>query len=121
MTNAQRFHELTGKDKNDVWNNFIGFRSSKFHCSCGLNFNYHNDLLEHIKESNPTYDNAADILNRMREFLEDDKYEEFIYTVGAYDKADHSIGLNEWISIDIEYILNPAALLERAIEFLEGK
>jgi len=116
MTNAQRFHELTAKDKADVWNNFIGFRSSKFHCSCGLNFNYHNDLLEHIKESNPTYSNAADILNRMREFCGEDKYGDFILWL-----PDYSVnGILKHV-IDT-YILNPSALLERAIEFLqEGK
>lgn len=60
--------------------------------------------------------NAADILNRMKEFCREERYINFIKTVGEI-MAPHNY--HEVISID--YILNPPALLQKAVEFLEGK
>jgi hypothetical protein len=61
--------------------------------------------------------NAADILNRMREFCGEGKYREFILRVGTQSRDWNN---NYTYYINTIYILNPSALLERAIEFLEG-
>ena len=121
-SNAQIFTELTTKDKNDVWHEVrkgsyqavdnMLIIDYKYICSCGLVGNYKQPLEIHCKNLNPTYPNAADILNRMRDFVGEDGYIQFvIYLIIPK-------GMNYFTFID-QYILNPSALLEKAIEFLE--
>jgi hypothetical protein len=117
-SNAQIFHELTGGEIAEAY----------WWCeTCqqelgGYNVTYEENcaICGHpviVKGGDcPTYSNAADILNRMREFCGEDKYGDFILWL-----PDYSVnGILKHV-IDT-YILNPSALLERAIEFLqEGK
>ena len=83
MTDAQRFHELTGLE---------------------LPENY----------------NAADILNRMKEFCGEEKY--LIFISWLCSTLSFSID-NFRIVMDFinTYILNPSALLRKAVEFLKGE
>jgi len=99
MTDAQKFTELTG----GKWENIIDGVCDR----CGTVF-----------YANPTYSTAADILNRMKEFCGVDKYENFICTVGSITPLFDEPPI---YSIEEKYILNPSALLQKAIEFLEGK
>jgi hypothetical protein len=111
MTDAQRFTELTG----GCWHEYDKIIGLYNKCSCGK---ICGNLDEHIKQSNPTYSNAADILNRMKEFCGIDKYEDFICTIGSITPLFDEPPI---YSIEEKFILNPAALLKKAMEFLETK
>lgn len=76
MTDAQRFHELT----DGCWHEFKEVSQygniCKCNCLCG-------NLDEHIKKSNPTYSTAESILNRMKEFCGQSKYNKFLWRLGV--------------------------------------
>lgn len=112
-SDAQRFTELTG----GCWHSVVA-RGLENICSCGFKSYLIVSLDEHIEESHPTY-SAVDILKRMKEFCGEEKYRKFIRTkaIGLCQLTD-----DEWIiSIYETYILNPALLLRKCIEFLEGE
>lgn len=104
---AKEFFLLTAKE-GDCWH----IRISKYSAickKCGADMS---------TATNPTYSHADDILKRMRGYCEIDKYEDFICTVGfiipLYDEPPI-------YSIEEKYILDPPALLKKAVEFLEKK
>ena len=118
MADAQRFHELTG----GCWHEFKEVSQygniCKCNCLCG-------NLDEHIKKSNPTYSNAADILNRMKEFCGEEKFGLFVGNIGnvvdyQYEKFEFGNDIPTDYLVDLKYILNPPALLRKAVEFLEA-
>jgi adenine-specific DNA glycosylase len=94
-SDAQRFTELTCSHKKD-WPN----------CDdCPFRFK--------CKAEMPTYSNAADILSRMKEFCGEERFLDFIRQNG-FDGEN-----GDTIFIEIDLVLNPPALLKKAIEFLE--
>ena len=112
MTDAQRFTELTG----GCWHEYDKIIGLYNKCSCGK---ICGNLDEHIKQSNPTYSNAADILNRMKEFCGQSKYNKFLW-----EESVDCVGRTQLEAINnfIEkYILNPPVLLRKAVEFLVTK
>lgn len=123
---ARQFTELTAKDKNDVWHEEIsGGRDYKKVCSCGLLLDDYiqKQLDRHIKESNPTYSHADEILNRMREKCGEEKYNTFINStrIGIVRRVtDYPILLYK-VFINEEFISNPSALLQKAVAFLKGE
>lgn len=118
MTNARIFTELTGRK----WHFVSSYGEHYYECSCGERYGSYEAIGEHTKVSNPTYQNAADILNRMREFCGEDevKHHSFMLNIGTY-YSDRSL-LKVVITYYIEetYILNAPALLQEAIEFLRS-
>jgi hypothetical protein len=119
MSDAQIFTELIdGK-----WHEAKLFQDGiNYKCSCGCLF-YKERMDNHIKESNPTYSNAADILNKMKEFCGEERYYTFIRKkgIGIVRKlTDYPINVYN-VFIDETYILNPPALLKKAVEFLKGE
>lgn len=114
MTDAQKFHELTG----GCWHEFKEVSQygniCKCNCLCG-------NLDEHIKKSNPTYSHADEILKRMKEYCGEERYFDFMVRLGSdvIEKTNPTpIGLiNNFLN---DYILNPPALLKKAVEFLEA-
>lgn len=82
-----------------------------YKCSCGCLF-YKERMDNHIKESNPTYSNPKDILEKMKQFCGIHKFRNFIYQLSD-DCCEDTIMFVE------TYILNPPLLLKKAIEFLE--
>lgn len=119
-TNAQIFTELTEKDKNDVWHEveMVDFGAYLIQrCSCGQPLSK--------KCSNPTYQNAADILTRMREFCGEERFYNFMHEVGIIigaailNKQDHEY------YIDVDYLIEKdengeLVLLQRAIDFIRS-
>jgi adenine-specific DNA glycosylase len=93
-SDAQRFTELTCSHKKD-WPNCD---------NCPFRFK--------CKAEMPTYSNPADILEKMKQFCGIHKFRNFIYQLSD-DCCEDTIMFVE------TYILNPPALLRKAIEFLE--
>ena len=117
-SDAQRFTELTG----GIWHELL--HSNSRICTCGLTGESQSLLFIHISESNPTYSNAADILNRMKEFCGEERYAKFIGTLPLtfiVDKLNPNEELTKklFISFIDTYILNTPALLKKSVEFLE--
>ena len=113
-SDAQKFTELTG----GCWHKISPFDSplsiilsivdggkleqNEYECRmCGTKYIH-----------NPTYTNAADILNKMKEFCGEEKYSEFIIELDL----DGSGILESFIN---KFVLNHSALLQKVIEFLE--
>lgn len=90
---AQIFHELTCKHRKE-------YKSCK---ECPL---YSLPIIE--------YSNAADILNRMKEFCGEEGYYNFTHKIVLVNTG--YIDIDKFLD---KYILNPSALLQKAIEFLE--
>lgn len=112
MTDAQRFHELTG----GCWHEYDKIIGLYNKCSCGK---ICGNLDEHIKQSNPTYTNPADILKRMRDYCGEERYALFMAKL-EYGMQQPNIEAIDWDgSIDEDYVLNPSALLRKACEWLE--
>jgi hypothetical protein len=105
MSDAQRFTELLG----GCWHEWMDTTEVGLRCTCRM---ICGNLDEHIKKSNPTYSNPKDILNKMKEFCGIHKFRNFIYQLSD-DCCEDTIMFVE------TYILNPPALLRKAIEFLE--
>jgi len=117
MTDAQRFTELTG----GKWHE-ININIPRLQCSCGKEW-YGGATTEELNKHlslNPTYSNASDILNRMKEFCGEEKY--LIFISWLCSTLSFSID-NFRIVMDFinTYILNPPALLRKAVEFLVTK
>jgi adenine-specific DNA glycosylase len=93
-SDAQRFTELTCSHKKD-WPNCD---------NCPFRFK--------CKAEMPTYSNPKDILEKMKQFCGIHKFRNFIYQLSD-DCCEDTIMFVE------TYILNPPALLRKAIEFLE--
>jgi hypothetical protein len=71
-------------------------------------------------DANPTYDNAADILNRMKDYCGEERYKIFINSFTSYTDYRHWTTYKPTIDFINEiYILNPSALLRKAVEFLQ--
>jgi hypothetical protein len=108
MTDAQRFTELTGGCHH--------VRTSKYSAIC------RKCKADICSAPSISYDNAADILNRMKEYCGEERYYTFIRKkgIGIVRKlTDYPINVYK-IFIDETYILNPSLLLREAIEFLEA-
>jgi hypothetical protein len=101
-SDAQRFHELTG----GCWHEPI-FLGSRICNKCGVLFaiGNANEPFDDFDKVNPTYSNSADILNRMKEFCGEEKFEKFLYEIGWFKTT--------------KYLFDCLALLDKAIEFLE--
>lgn len=99
-SSAQIFTELTG----GCWHE-RGKRGrfTEICCKCGKKY-----------KRNPTYQNVADIL-RVMEARKD--YYDFMEYIA--NRIDYQIPMNVLVYFINDYILNPSALLERAIEFLK--
>ncbi len=112
---AQIFTELTGGCWHEANDCILGVWT----CSCGKKFYEceEEQLLEHLQKENNLYSNPADILTKMKEFCGEEKYGEFI----KFSLSSWIIPFKEGtrVYINIEYILNPTQLLERACEWLE--
>lgn len=68
------------------------------------------------EENCVTFLNAADILNKMKEFCGEERYKEF---VNEYiGEISYDVEHNEIIYINEKYILTPSLLLEKAVEYL---
>lgn len=104
---AKRFTELTG----GCWHEWKGNNPIGNVCSCGSTCG---NISEHIEASNPTYSNAADILNVMWERKDCYGFIENIVKAIKYKTP-----LNVLAYFINDYILNPTALLREAVEFLE--
>lgn len=118
MSDAQIFTELIdGK-----WHEAKLFQDGiNYKCSCGCLF-YKERMDNHIKESNPTYSNPKDILEKMKQFCGEDRYYEFIIHISFVQTGSSNVGFIMSIGDFINtYILNPPLLLKKAIEFLEAK
>jgi hypothetical protein len=93
-------------------------------CSCGF-VGTAKELNYHIKESNPKYLHADEVLVPLREKLGEERYREFIvvklhnlerqywYLVGSSHLSNLKKNTPEF------FILNVPALVKKAIEFLE--
>lgn len=68
---------------------------------------------------NPTYENPKDILLKMKEFCGEERYCNFINSVGFWKYTNVTGGTK--IYIEENYILNPAKLLRKACEFLQQR
>ena len=127
MTDTE-LNSAVAKKLNIPWHEQVGNNGfcDYYKCSCGWEVHVYScgacgQLLNHCNAANPDFtQNAKVLLDVMKEKLGEERFAGFIFTVGAYDKADHSVGLNEWISIDLEYILNPRQLCEKFLEW-DGK
>ena len=93
MTDAQRFHELTG----GCWHEWVEKTGYVTYCK----------KCHSAYEEIPTYDNAADILNRMKEKCGEERFETFLHDIGWFKTLD--------------FLFNPSALLRKACEWLENK
>ncbi len=115
------FHEATAKE-GEVWHEVVEHRSGYYRCSCGEVFAYGSDIDNHINQINPTYSHADEILKRMKEYCGEERYFDFMVRLGSdvIEKTNPTpIGLiNNFLN---DYILNPPALLKKAVEFLEKK
>lgn len=115
-SDAQRFHELTG---GKLHYEIESIQKDYYYCSCGFVEKDRSAFNGHIAKHNPTYSNAADILNRMKEFCGEEKY--LIFISWLCSTLSFSID-NFRIVMDFinTYILNPSALLRKAVEFMEA-
>ena len=114
---AERLAKGLGKCWHERNRGIIG---QGFVCTCG--FKTWDDMTFgfHCHNHNPTYLHAGEILEAMRQGLSEDKFElfmaqlEFGYLpeVEAIDWSHH---------IDVDFIFNVYSLLEKAVEFMEGK
>lgn len=117
-SDEQKFTELTGgcwhifrQKSEDEW--------ATMKCQkCGFETNELN--AQFTETAHPTYSNAADILNKMKEFCGEDRYYEFIIHISFVQTGSSNVGFIMSIGDFINtYILNPPLLLKKAIEFLE--
>jgi hypothetical protein len=69
----------------------------------------------------PENPNAADILNRMKEFCEEERYIEFMLSFTSFTDSRGYTTYMSPITFVNNYILNPSALLRKAVEFLVGE
>jgi hypothetical protein len=109
MNDAQRFTELTGGCRH--------VRTSKYSAIC------RKCKADICSAPSISYDNAADILNRMRDYCGEERYREFI-EVGGIGIVYHSgvaSGYRWLVAINEDYILDHPALLKKAVEFLKGE
>jgi hypothetical protein len=91
---------------------------SNFHCiKCWYRVNSSD-----YTPKNPTYTDSASILEKMREKLGEEKYSKFIYQLSSqyFDKNGITrIGQQaRLINFLNDYIFNPAALIDKALEFM---
>lgn len=122
MSDARRFTELTAKE-GDYWHEMYGC-NGQLVCSCGEKFSLSSFAINHVRQSNPTYTNAADILNRMKEFCGEERYRHFIVEtgIGTWHEVDSfKEGRKITFYIKEEFIRNPSDLLQKAIEWLEAE
>jgi hypothetical protein len=108
---AKEFHEATG----GVWHEREQVGAGYFKCSCSNEKHsyYYNEFL--YQHTNPTYDNAADILKRMKEYCGEERYYKFVI------KSQVGIGYMSALWIADTYILNAPALLQKCVEFFYNK
>ncbi len=125
--NYEKLFFLATAKEGDVWHEITNYTIVKdgrvityATCSCGKNFLFDSTLDEHIKNSNPTYDNPRDILKRMREYCGEERFDLFMAQL-EYGNNTNVEGIDWSGNIDIDYILNPPALLKKAVEFLKGE
>jgi uncharacterized C2H2 Zn-finger protein len=116
---AKLFFLATAKE-GEVWHEVVEHRSGYYRCSCGEVFAYGSDIDNHINQINPTYDNPRDILKRMREYCGDERFDLFMAQL-EYGNNTNVEGIDWSGNIDIDYILDPPALLQKAVEFLKGE
>ena len=103
---CKEFTELTGGHWHE-WRIHYTPNGSKFYCRC------HSDIYLEAMElpDNPTYDNPADVLRVM---MEREDGIEFVEIVGGYDHCD-------WPYVKLAFIIEPDALLRKAVEWLKAK
>ena len=116
MSDAQRFHELTGgcwheRDWSKEPVMWVGGKGT--HCLTCVKCKQ--PIPMDYVSNRPTYDNAANILTRMKEFC-GEGLEDFIVEVGGLSK--HGSHLD---TILVDYVLHPDDLLQKAIEWLEAE
>lgn len=113
-SDAQIFTELTGgcwhgwERENILYKKGLDAKICKH---CGIYWN--------IDLQNPTYSNAADILKRMREYCGEEKYKKFFTEIATKRNGEY-LELMTIYEFVATYILNPPALLKKAVEFLKG-
>lgn len=125
-SDAQKLTELLG----GCWHEVVA-RGLENICSCGFKSYLIVSLDEHIEESNPTYKNPKDILNKMKEFCGEERYIKFIRKISlkkhidyaAYDEEPDKVSFVPMSTYEFinAYILNIPALVTKAIEFLDGE
>jgi hypothetical protein len=107
MNDAQKFTELTGGCRH--------VRTSKYSAIC------RKCKADICSAPSISYDNAADILNRMKEYCGEERYFDFMVHLGSdvIEKTNPTpIGLiNNFLN---DYILDTPALCKKAVEFLKG-
>lgn len=109
----QKLFELLYPEK--CWHEIVEPRY--YRCSCGASFYHASGIYNHINQCNSTYTHADEVLIPMREKLGEEKYDMFVGTIGTF-LFDEDNELD--VCIFEKYILNVPALVQKAIEFLEG-
>jgi len=124
MTDAQKFTELTGGCWHEpelspycriITDDRYGgrYQCTSYKCiKCGKEFKL---------RDNPTYSNPADILNRMKEKCGEERVKEFVQKLIIDSRLSGYDATSLILWFIYKYILNTPALLQKAIEFLEGK
>ncbi len=108
---AKLFHEATG----GCWHEYDKIIGLYNKCSCGK---ICGNLDEHIKQSNPTFDNPTDILKRMRDYCGEERYKLFMAQL-EYGNNAYVEGIDWSGHIDVDYVTNAPALCKKAWEFLK--
>jgi hypothetical protein len=85
-------------------------------CSCG-SFLFLSELKDHIARNNPTYSDAASILLKMKEKLGEIEFNNFMWGLNE-KRRDHDCVRIIYV-MPLKYIFNPAALIDKASEYLE--
>jgi hypothetical protein len=86
-------------------------------CSCGKSFLFLSELKDHIARNNPTYSDAASILLKMKEKLGEIEFNNFMWGLNE-KRRDHDCVRIIYV-MPLKYIFNPAALIDKASEYLE--
>lgn len=114
MTNrkllCKEFCELTNGHWHE-WEMYLDRDGNeRFKCACGANL---------LRDQNPTYHNPTDVLRVMK--LRGD-WAMFLWVIGGNtSKGSTPASYKKFDYIDIDYILNPDALLKMAVEFLKER
>lgn len=113
---CKEFTELTGGHWHE-WKQYATYTGNqRFRCDCGAN---------ELRDKNPTYDNPADVLSRLYEYLTSLQWDNFVEKCGLWhtnivmQDPDYTTLRKPYIAMEM---LIGDSLLKAAVEFLkEGK
>ncbi len=113
----QEFFEATGGCRHEITEDTD---RNVYVCNCGIELPTALFCQDHIKESNPTYSHADEILNRMKEYWGEEGYDLFMAQL-EYGNRENVEAIDWSGMIDVDLVTNPKALLSKAIEYLKEK